>query len=255
MNQESFDVKTTQTELTLPSRGYLYGESVPGGKVRISAMTTLEEKVLAGAGDKPDFKLDTIFNRCVKFTDEKFRAEELLISDRFYLLIFIRSLSYGPEYGYKVKCPDCGSKFRKEISLLTDLECKHWPEDKPVTEPFSVTLPITEDIVEFRLLRGSDERAIAKYTKKRFETVNEIGDPAYIQRMARHIVSVNGSEMSLINSQPYVEKMQGRDSQKFRRAVEDADCGIQLEREEECRNCGSDIEQILPFTVEFFRPR
>ena len=251
---ELFNKKTLSMKVTLPSRGQLYGGLLPSGEVEVSAMTTMEEKILAGSGGTASSKLDTILSRCTKLP-EGIKADDLLISDRFYLLLIVRSLSYGSKYGYQVRCPDCSTRSDKEIDLLTDLDVKLYPEGSPVAEPFHIKLPHSGDDLGFRLLRGSDEKAITKFSESKFAKVDDVGDPAYIHRMARQIKNINGKDVNVLEAQAYVEKMYSPDSLALRDAIEEADCGTDMEVKEECRNCGSHYETTLPFTVEFFRPR
>ena len=247
--------KAISQEVILPSRGHLYGESIPGGNLLVTAMTTQEERILAGSGSRVEAKLDIIIEKCAKLQG-KIRAEDLLLSDRFYLLIMIRSLSYGSSYGLDVKCPDCNVRTRQEINLQKDLDIRYWPEEGPVTEPFETTLPHSGDTIGFHLLRGKDEKSLARYTKKRLQRGDDdLGDPAYIQRIAYQIRLINGEEVTPIRAQEYTEKLFSMDSLTLRDAYEEKDCGADVEIVRECRACDSEFTIMLPFTAEFFRPR
>lgn len=250
-----------QTETTkLPSAGKFY--DVPGvsgeGTVTVGPMTSNEEKLLAGIKNQSDIhtKIDLIIQRCTK---NAVPIEQMLITDRLFLLLKIRSLSYGSSYTFKLRCPNCGQQYDREIDL-NELEVRYADADEgtpngAIVEPFEVKLPISNKTVLLRFLRVADERDIIKYVQMRKRKTVEQGDPGYSYRTAKHIVSVDGEELDMGKMIVFVEGLHARDSLAIRNALDAHDFGINVEIEEECRFCDNLYTFYMPFDAEFFRPR
>lgn len=108
---------TTYEEIELPSRGRFYDDTdgPANGIISIRPMKGEEEQILA----TPRFvrkgqAINMIFQNCIK---EQYRADQLLTIDRTYILIYLRGISYSPNYDVEVKCPDCERKFGTTIDL------------------------------------------------------------------------------------------------------------------------------------------
>jgi len=253
--------------MTLPSMGLFYGGAIPEGKVEYFPMTAREEKILAGGFKDGNQLIDTIIKACVPTLT--IPVEDLLIGDKFFMMLVIRAASYGSKYGMMITC-DCGQQFRHEVDLgFTGEDAEEGfdeefsnvfkikvPEEG-AKEPFLVQLPKSKDMVEFRLLRGKDEKAIAKYAEQNMSKrkSKEDGNPAYIYRIARHIVSVNGDELSTMDTMAFVEDLIGYDSAALRNAIDAVDVGIDTQFTTECPKCDSVIESSLALGPEFFRPK
>ena len=119
---------TLYEEIELPSKGRFYdGTNGPtNGVVAIRPMTGEEEQILA----TPRFvrkgqAINMIFSKCMK--DDHSPGNPLTV-DRTYLLIYLRGISYSPQYDVEVKCPECEKKFATTIDLNT-LYVEPCPED------------------------------------------------------------------------------------------------------------------------------
>ena len=185
----SFNDRASITEVTLPTLGipyYLPDKSLlfPSGNIRISAMTVAEEKMMTQKNADPSKKMCQLLARVCELKGMK--AENLLVADQFFLLLKVRSLSYGNVYGFQQRCDDCGHQWRHELNLETDLTLNM--ADEEWQEPFSVDLPVSGKNVKYRLLRAVDE--IELNTKKiRRDAPNE--DPTFVSILARCIVAVD----------------------------------------------------------------
>lgn len=249
---EPSEARPLVSVVQLPSMGYLYGGVMPEGKLEVSAMTTQEEKILAGGASSGTSKLSILIKRCCKLP-KGLTAGQLLVVDRQYLLLMIRALSYGADYQFRVKCEECDTKFPYVLNLISGLPLERYAEQ--CSEPFKVDLPHSGDTIEFRLLRGDDEELIAKETKQRFQRSSEVGDPGYITRLALHIVTIEGEERNRVDKEIYIRKMYAPDSLAFRNQIDEDTPGISPDLGIECPRCGEDIEMGLPLTAEFFRPK
>jgi len=239
-------------EVLLPSKGLFYGDKLPDGKVRVRPLTTREEKLLISSRAEVRNKLiHTIVSDCIVEEDrKKMPFNEYLVGDVIYLFIYIRSLTYGPEYMFFPACKYCGKPMRVEIRLPHELGIYKFTEDSK--EPFETMLPKSGKQVGLRLLRIGDEKDIEKYAKTKRN--DEQADFAY--RIAKHIVQYDGQEITDPSSPEFinrVESMHALDSEHIRETVIANDCGVDLQLDRECGECGRNVEIYFEMTVDFFR--
>ncbi len=239
--------------IELPSRGLLYGEALPDGKVELRPMKTSDEKLLAGGGANRIALIDTLIKRCLK--TDAVPYNKLLSGDKTFLLFALRSISYGTYYEFKLACSSCSEQFIHGMDVPSDFEIRVLTEEDE--EFFSVELPMKKKTVVLRRLLVEDEAGIVKFLKR--EKIRSgrkaEGDPAYQMRMALSIVSIDDEEVKLKDAIDFVEDLYGKDSLAIRNSIEDNDCGVDIMLNLDCPHCGNPIETMMPFTTEFFRPK
>ena len=237
----------------VPSRGLLYGDKMPDGWVSLSPMTTRHEKRLLTVGRKRERVLDDILRDCL--VDLAVPYEELLVGDKYFLLFALRNITYGPEYGFEIKCPECGAISRKEVEIPQGLKVKELTEDD--LEPFYVDLPLSKKRVGLRHFRVKDEQAVNRFTHRELIRQgggqSDVSGEVYIFRLALRIVSIDGEEVQGLPL-AFVEGLYGRDSLAIRQAVDAHECGLDLTLDLDCPRCGAMIRDTLPVSAEFFRP-
>jgi len=236
----------------LPSRGFFYGDKLPDGRVEMSPMRTSDEKLLAGGVSDRAKLIDTLLKRCII---TEFPYNEYMIGDKYYMLMFLRSITYGEFYEFKMTCSKCSGKFTHGMNVPDDFEIRVSTEDD--TEEFDVKLPVSNKTVTLRLLRVNDENELAKHVRREGmrSGVKAEGDPAYTQRIARSIVAIDGQQRKPMEVLSFVEDLYGQDSLKIRNELEERDPGVDMLLNVDCPHCGNTIEEMLPFTTEFFRPK
>ena len=235
----------------VPSQGHLYGGAFPGGEVVISPMTTAEEKILQQAGKDRLEIVDTLIQRCLVSCPVKY--EDLLLPDMFYLLLAVRNVTYGPNYIMRLTCARCDTEHVKTLQVPTDLELRCLDESDE-GEPWEVLLPDCQKRVHFRHLRVKDETDIRKWSRQSYSRSQQIGDPAYQYRIAKHITAINGAEVNGVQKLEFVEDMIGGDSLVLRRAIQKKEFGVRLLLDSSCPRCGHEEKTQLPFDREFFHP-
>ncbi|CAE7860277.1 unnamed protein product [Symbiodinium microadriaticum] len=150
-------------EFQFASLGKFY-DDVPE-TIHIRPMTGEEEQILATPRFvKKGTAIDKIFQRCIR---EPIDTRELLSVDRNHLLIYLRGISYTPEYDVEIKCPACSTKFSTTIDLNL-LEIDSCPDDYG-PEALSGTLPASGFTYSYRLSTGEDEQAISNYRDRRIQ--------------------------------------------------------------------------------------
>ena len=243
-----------QGEYTLPSKGMLYGDAIPEGKVTVTAMNVLDEKRLGGSPKTFEATVSNIISMNVHPMLED--TDDLLAGDKFFLLLCLRAVSYGPTYNFSITCGNCTSRIHHQVDLPYDLGLEFI--DPEFEEPFYVTLPHLRKKVGLRLLRVRDTDSVRKLVNRGRRGSNglaQVGDESYVHRLARSIVSVDGEEKSTMDAVHFVETLYGPDSLAIRNRIEEVDVGVSALQEIECDNCGHLNETFLPITHEFFRPR
>lgn len=239
--------KYTET-FTLPTRGLLY-ENIPD-EVTIRAITTSEEKMMIGSKDA----LDNIISACI-VEPKEFDIDELVIPDKYFLLMKLRIITYGSNYHARIRCPnpECREPYTYKINL-DDLTINYLDDD--FVEPIEITLPASGDKIGLKLLRNKDNKKVekrAKQMKRKFPDMK--GDISYILRLCEYIVTLNGEEFPAHKKQKYVQELIGMDSAYIKDKIESIKVGYDLDIYEECPYCGEAVEFVLPMTEEFFRPK
>ena len=94
---------------------------------RVRGMKVREERVLADrALAKSGGQLDELLRSCwsetvdaapYAFADKPVDWGAVLQGDRFFALLMIRALTYGPDYGFAVSCRNCRARIEWEVDL------------------------------------------------------------------------------------------------------------------------------------------
>ena len=249
---ENFD------QIVLPSMGRFYdGQDGPSdGKLHIRPMTGNEEKILATPRFvKKGQAVNMIFKNCIA---EKFDPEEFLTIDRTYMLIFLRGISYTPDYEVEIKCTECANKFQTTINLDT-LWCDYCPEE--FNEDALVdTLPSTGFRFKYRLSKGRDETLIQEHRDRRIKTYGDSAhDDTLLYRaslLVEWIESPSGEMLTGVGSiQTVIEQLPIKDVAYIRNLLTDPPFGVDTKVTLVCPLCNNDFSADLPLEANFFFPR
>lgn len=241
--------KTYETKVHLPSNGMLYGEGGPEDVV-LRAITTREEKFLLGSSNSNS--TDEILEACV-VSPKGLKMEDLIPPDSNFLLYKLRIHTYGPMYDITTTCPSCHARNRNKVNLNDFLV---YELDDDFTEPFDVELPTSGDTLTCRMLRKKDYEVIDNRAKK-FARKNPgmtQAEIAYNFRLSRHLLKINGKDVSWEEAQKYTIDMHGMDVAWFWHVMDEINVGYDTDVDVTCDQCGADYTAPLPFTMDFFRP-
>lgn len=234
----------------LPSKGKLYpADWTKQGKLSIRPMTIKEEKILNTTRlVKSGKALDMIFQACIE--NANIKVEELLSGDRSFLLFYLRAISYGAAYEYKINCPACSTQFENTYNL-NEIIIKHLPDD--FKEPIEFTLPISKKRVAYRLMRGKDETALIEDRDRRLSTFGaDQLDQSITMRLAMTMELVE-NKTDRIEIEQFVDNMLAGDAAALRQDIMARDCGVDTSTRHSCPKCANDFKADLPLTVDFFR--
>ena len=246
----TFQDRKSVASIILPSLGIPYRadkvDPFPAGAISISAMTVAEEKMLAQKGVDPARKTSVLISRVCDLGG--FKPEGFLVADTFYLLMKIRSLSYGSNYTFGFRCDDCGHQWTPTVNLETDMDIKVVEEGWQ--EPFTVELPQSKSVVQYRLLRTFDEIELNTRKTKR----GDMEDPTFVSMLARCIMSIDGEQINNPRRvEGWLEKQSVMDRAVLTEDIKENSPGYTADVVLECPSCGFIHEAALPMTAEFFR--
>lgn len=233
----------TLEKYTLPSNGKLKG--VPKD-VTIRNMTTAEEKMLLGSAEDV---FDQIIKKCVT-EPEDFDIDKIPLMDKNFLYVKLRVISYGPDYKFEYRCPECGRVSSITINL-DDLDVEYLPND--FADPFDTfELPVCGDTVALSLPRNEDFVKIRNRVR-RFQSKfpDAVGDESWVFGMMAFISEVNGKDVDA-QLHDYVEGLHVRDASYIRHRINKLKGGIERETTVHCPKCNSDVEVAIPMGANFF---
>lgn len=232
-----------------PSKSRFYSTIPP--VIHVRPMTGEEEQILA----TPRFvkrgqAIDMIFNRCIK---EKINTDELLSVDRTHLLIYLRGISYTPEYDVEIKCPECSVKFQTVINL-NSLEVEECPPDFGPDQLEGV-LPVSGLRYRYRLSVGKDEQQISQYREKKIQDYGDQSeDDTLLYRTALLLEEIEGVTM-LKEIQFLLRKLPISDVAHLRNEINQPPFGVKTEIPLLCPSCSEGFKIDLPLETSFFFPR
>ncbi len=236
-------------EFKFPSRSKFY-ENVPE-VIHVRAMTGEEEQILATPRwVKKGKAIDMIFRKCIK---EPIDTETLLSVDRTNLLIYLRGISYTPEYDVEIKCPNCGIKFAHVIEL-DDLDVKLCPEEFS-PETLAGVLPVSGFEFSYSLATGADEQEISNYREKRINQYGDQGeDDTLLYRTALLLDEIEGVTMKKELAE-LLKKLPIQDVAHLRNEINTPPFGVDTMIPILCPSCSEEFKIDLPLETNFFFPK
>lgn len=233
----------------------------PSGIVgRIRGMKAREERVLADRKlARSGAQLEQILAACWEetldpgpydFGEQPIDWGKVLQGDRFFAMLQIRVLSYGPEYAFSVPCENRGCRARIEWELdLRDLPVRTLSGESRAAflggNRFETVLPDAGRKVVFRLLTGADERRMAALRRA-------AGERPITTLLGFRLESIDGVEPR--DKQKFIEDLGMADVTFLLGEFDRVDCGVDTEIEVECPECFGTTRIELPFEKGFFLP-
>jgi len=241
-------------QIQLPSKGRFYnGEDGPAdGMIYLRPMTGEEEEILATPRFvKKGQAINMIFNRCMR---EDYDSANFLTQDRTYMLIYLRGISYTPEYDVEIRDPDSDQTFATTINL-NDLYVDYCqPDFGP--EDLTDVLPVTEYRFRYRLAVGKDEQQIQEYRDRRAKNFDLSGtaDDTLLYRTAHLIEEIEGLT-DKFEIQTLLKKLPIQDVAYLRTVVNEPPFGVDTKINITNPYTLRDFEIELPLESNFFFPR
>jgi hypothetical protein len=227
--------------------------SIRGLKVREERF--LADRKLAKAGSVVDELLRACWEEIADpgpydFGAAKIDWDRVLQGDRFFALLQIRALTYGPDYTFAVTCREDGCRARIEWELdLRKLPCRALSDESRAAllagNRFEARLPEAGKRVWFRLLTGADEKKLPALKRN-------AGDRMLSAMLAFRVAEVEGVDDR--ERRRFLEDLSMRDADFLVDEFDRVDCGVDTAIEIECPECFAQQEVQLPFDPTFFLP-
>ena len=228
---------------------------------RIRGMKVREERILADRKlAKDGGQIDELLSSCWQETIEpgpytlaeggKLDPAKILQGDRFFALLMVRALTYGPQYAFAISCSNnnCRARFEWEIDL-TKLPVRKLPEQSRdafvAGNRFVTTLPDVGRRVTFKLLTGEDERKLTTLQRSS-------PDKLLSGVLAYRVLEIDGVEPKA--KRQFIEELTMSDADFLVDEFDRVDCGVDTTVEIECPECLRTQEVELPFDQTFFMP-
>ncbi len=225
--------KNAEFKVNLPSKGKLYQNFDHSKGVTVRPTNFNDElNVVNLVKNEKDFDVVAYF---IENCTQGVKYDDLLLMDRFSILLKLREVSYGEDYKTIATCPGC--KTENNLTFrLADLPIKYLPED--FKEPVEITLPVLKKKVKVRLIRTGDSAKIG----------DELG-----KNLWRFIVDFDGEEdLSVISNLILDPRFPLRDIKLLMETIAAKDYGVQTEAEYKCQNCGKRNPATFEVNPDFF---
>jgi hypothetical protein len=238
--------------VNLPSKGKLYPKNHPlsKGEIELKYMTAKEEDILTSINlIRKGIVIDKVLESLI--IDRKIKVDDLLIGDKNALMISARILGYGKEYEVKATCAECNETgdLKVDCTLLKDIEVA----DDVKENKFSMNLPATKVVIEFKLLNSAEERMVDKEVEAMKKIQPDV-DYTNSFRFKKMILSVDGETTRSVINDFVDNKFLALDSLEFRRHLNKITPGVDMNYEYICSSCDHIQEVMVPLGTGFFWP-
>ncbi|WP_432949898.1 hypothetical protein ACQPXM_17675 [Kribbella sp. CA-253562] len=244
-----------EIEVTLPV-GYLDDQGRMHRRVTLRKMTGRDEALLADpANQRNGGRLVTsLLHSCVTGLGElspvkRSDIESMYSVDRNFLLIRLRSFTFGPELPAGYTCPACAERF-EQLEDLDSLPVRALPGEEP---PEDIVVELVDGYLDrdgsvhtaltLRMARGDDETAAAPQMRKNAS----LGKNALLARCLRSLGDVPRHRLEALGSRILAD-LTLTDRRLIDRAFTENAPGIDLIRVLDCPACGHELRATLDLT-------
>lgn len=245
MEQNRIDPTISYDVIELPSKGIHYENKKKS--VRVAYLTAVDENILSS----PNLiASQQVVNELLKrkVLDKELLIEDLVEEDKQAILIFLRNTAFGTEYNLTLTDPKTDKDFSVVVDLST-LKTKEFNLEEDENGEYKYYMDKSKVHVTFKFL-----------SKKQEDEIEQIRDswngngiaPIVTKQLEFMIKSVNGNREPM-QIRAFIEKMPIKDSQDFRKFVNENKPGLDLTQNITTPS-GEIIQANIGFGVEFFRP-
>jgi hypothetical protein len=215
--------------------------------VRIAYLTAADENILSSPSLIATNKVvDELLKR--KILDKDLPIDDLVEEDRQAILIFLRNTSFGSDYKVTSTDPKTGEQFDFELDLST-VKTKDFKLVADSNGEYSYFMEKSKLDITFNFLNKKQEKEIDAIR----DSWNGNGvAPIITKQLEMMIKSVAGNK-DLMNIRNFIENMPIKDSQDFRKFINENKPGLDL-TQKAITPSGDTIQVEIGFGVEFFRP-
>ena len=237
----------------LPSRGIFYtnGELAAGPEVHVRALSAMDEINLKNPDQLFSGKaIEAVLPNCV---EGLLKPNQLLAKDIDAIMLFLRTVTYGPSLELKAK-HDCENAKEHSYTLNVDEMIADMKPIDPTTieAKFTVTLP-NGQVVKLRPSRYVNVVELIKENANKKTFTVEDQKKNLLKMLLDFIKSVDGVEDERHLSE-WIQQLRTTWVTLVTEQVEKAhDWGPELTRTIKCKDCGEEFEIDVPINpISFF---
>jgi len=229
----------------LPTKGIYYKNKKKS--VRVAYLTAADENILSSQNLIATGKVvDELLKR--KIVDKDLPIDEIVEEDRQAILIFLRNTAFGSEYTLTTTDPKTNVSFSVNIDL-SELKVKDFTLVEDVNGEYSFYMEKSKSNITFQFLSLKQEKEIDEIKK----SWNGVGVAPIITKQLEFMIKSVGGNKEQMAIRGFIESMPIKDSQDFRKYVEENKPGLDLTQTATTPS-GDTIQIQIGFGVEFFRP-
>ena len=239
------ETKFSTEIVELPSKGKLYpeGSALRSGKVEMRYMSAADEDLLTNQNYiEKGVVIDKLLQSLI--VDKNIDYSQLLIGDKNALLVAARILGYGKLYKFDY----AGEEVEFDLTQIQDKPL-HEVVENATENRFTFKLPVSEKVVEFKLLTHGDEQLVEQELKGLKKLGREVV-PELSTRLKYMILSVDGNEDRKV-CREFAENMLARDAREFRKYVAEIQPDVDMRF---YPDNGPAAGVSVPITINFFYP-
>jgi hypothetical protein len=245
MEDYKIDPTIAYDVIELPSRGIHYTSKRKS--VRVAYLTASDENILSS----PSFlNTNTVITELLKrkILDRDLPNDEIVEEDRQAILIFLRNTAFGTEYTITTTDPKTDQEFDVVVNLES-LKLKDFNLTENSDGEYSYYLEKSKTDITFKFLTQKQENEINKIK----ESWNGNGVAPIVTKQLEMMIKSVGGMREAMKIRSFIEMMPIKDSQDFRKFVQDNKPGLDLTQSVTTPS-GDTIQVNIGFGVEFFRP-
>lgn len=245
MEEFRIDPNIAYDVVELPSRGIHYTNNKKS--VRIAYLTAADENILSSPSLIATNKVvDELLKR--KILDKDLSIDDLVEEDRQAILIFLRNTSFGSDYKVTSTDPKTGEQFDFELDLST-LKTKDFTLVADANGEYSYFMEKSKLDITFKFISKKQEKELDQIR----DSWNGNGVPPIVTKQLEMMIKSVAGNKDLMNIRNFIENMPIKDSQDFRKFINENKPGLDL-TQTAITPSGDTIQVEIGFGVEFFRP-
>jgi hypothetical protein len=245
MEEFRIDPNIAYDVVELPSRGIHYTNNKKS--VRIAYLTAADENILSSPSLIATNKVvDELLKR--KILDKDLSIDDIVEEDRQAILIFLRNTSFGSDYKVTSTDPKTGEQFDFELDLST-LKTKDFTLVADSNGEYSYFMEKSKLDITFKFISKKQEKELDQIR----DSWNGNGVPPIVTKQLEMMIKSVAGNKDLMNIRNFIENMPIKDSQDFRKFINENKPGLDLTQTATTPS-GDKIQVEIGFGVEFFRP-
>lgn len=231
--------------IELPSRGIHYTNKKKS--VKVAYLTAADENIIASPSlAASNGVIDELLRR--KVLDKDLSVDDIVEEDKQAILIFLRNTAFGTDYTFTSYDPKTDEPFDFNVDL-SSVKTKDFNLIENENGEYAYYLEKSKMDITFKFITKKQEDEIDKIRN----SWNGNGVAPIMTKQLEFMIKSIGGIKDPMQIRNFIEKMPIKDSQDFRKYVNENKPGLDLTQEVTTPS-GDTIQVKIGFGVDFFRP-